>query len=256
MNRFVIISFLLLNSCMPSAFDDISPHRGRIPFHLLEKPPRIHEGDSAMTVVMTRNANEGPLTAKHRNSLRSGDVVAFHMSHDDAWKYLRKGLVQKLPYELFRFGHIALVVPTEDGKKLRLLQVAMNQAVNADDGLDYLDDKSWWLYRPPVGSVDQAKLMEFTRHVVTTACDRRAAYDYSGAFGLMNAPYQPVETKDIGKEYSCATLVVAGLHYAGYSLDAVHRKGILDIVTPRQVVESSGKWSAPVHHRESNRKDF
>jgi hypothetical protein len=197
-----------------------------------------------MAVVQYHDAAEGPPTAAMLATLRPGDVVAFHMSHEEAWSAMRRTGVQKLPYELFRYGHIGLVVP-DPGKKRpdgkpHLLQVAMKQAVNAKDDLGYLNDKSWTVYRPPYGSVDVARLHEFTRKVIETAGDPKEAYDYSGALGISNAPWQPDRLEDIGKEYSCATLVVAGLHYAGYDLDAVHRHGWLDVVTPRQVVESYG----------------
>ncbi len=162
------------------------------------------------------------------------------MSHRDAWKHLRKGGIQKLPYELFRYGHIALVVPVSDrlGTEPRLLQVAMRQAVNADSGLDYLSEKSWHVFRPPHGSVDTEKLREFTEQVTANASNPKTAYDYSGALGLQNAPSDPETLSEIGDEFSCATLVVAALHYSGYQLHAVHRKGFCDIVTPRQVVKS------------------
>ncbi len=216
----------------------------------MERPPhRLPSSKSAaMEVVMTHDAAAGAPDRATLERLQAGDVVAFHMSHREAWSYLRKAKIQKLPYDLCRFGHIALVVPDPDRTDAaggpKLLQVAMKQAVNADEGLDYLKDKSWFVYRPPEGSVDAAKLHDFSRRVLVTASDKKKAYDYSGAIGLVNAPWQPAHPDEIGSEYSCATLVVAGLHYAGFSLDAVHRKGILDIVTPRQVVESRAAHGA------------
>ena len=50
-----------------------------------------------------------------------------------------------------------------------------------------------------------------------------------------------VAPHEIGTEYTCTTLVVAGLHYSGFRLDSTWRGGLLDIVTPRQVVESWGE---------------
>ena len=197
-----------------------------------------------MAVILHHHAADGPPTAAMLASIRPGDVVAFHMSHAEAWGAMRKTGVQKLPYDLFRYGHIGLVVPdpgrTRPDGKPHLLQVAMKQAVNAKDDLGYLQDKSWTIYRPPYGSVNEARLHEFTRRVIETAGDPKKAYDYSGALGISNAPWKPDRIEDVGREYSCATLVVAGLHYSGYDLDAVHRHGKLDIVTPRQVVESYG----------------
>ena len=227
--------FALISGC-----GEISPHSGRIPFSWIEKPPAIPKGSNSVTmgIAMEHRSDAGPLSPSERHSLRPGDVIAFHMSHQDTWKQLRKGSVQKLPYELFRYGHIALVVPVAGESELRLLQVAMKQAVNTDEDLNYLTGKSWLVYRPPHGSVDPARLEEFSRQVTENANDTKAAYDYSGALGINNAPYRPDFIDEIGNEFSCATLVVAALHYSGFSLDAVHRNGFFDIVTPQQVVES------------------
>jgi hypothetical protein len=173
--------------------------------------------------------------------IQPGDVIAFTMSHKEAWQYLRKGKIQKIPYELFRYGHVALVVPDPGGSsELRLLQVAMKQAVTASDRLDYLNDKTWEIHRPPTGVVDLNRLEEFTCQVTKNASDPTRAYDYVSVSGWSNSPWQPEEKGDIGERFSCATLIVAALHYAGFELDAVHRGGRFDLVTPRQVIESHG----------------
>ena len=220
-----------------------SPHSGRIPFRLMEEPPES-EGEP-MALVLEHDQKDGVPSQRLLDSIRPGDVIAFHMSHADAWGYLRKGTIQKIPYELFRYGHIALVVPDPLDARLpaepRLLQIAMKQAANATEGLDYLNDKSWHVYRPPAGSVDVAKLHEFTRRVTVTAGDPKKAYDYKGILAIDNAPCEPASLAEIGDKYSCATLVVAGLHYSGYPLDALHRGGRFDLVTPRQVVESGAR---------------
>jgi hypothetical protein len=224
-----------------------SQHHGRFPFSMMEHPPAVHQDTQAkkMSVMMSYRASPigkpGGLLAK----LQPGDVIAFHMSHAEVWQYLKQGKIQKLPYELFSYGHIALVVPNPQGSGLRLLQLAMKQAVNAKERLDYLNDKSWVVYRPPAGSVDVKRLQQFTKRVIQTASDPHTAYDYAGILGLRNAPWQPDSLEQLGSKYSCATLVVAGLHYSGYQLSAVHRGGLCDIVTPRQVVESYGMKVTP-----------
>ncbi len=167
--------------------------------------------------------------------LRPGDVIAFHMSHQEAWSHLRGGKIQKIPYDLFRYGHIALIVP--DPRKavvsqdLRLLQIAMKQAANADETTDYLKEKCWVAYRPG-NTLVISRLHEFSRQVIVTAGDPKHAYDYCGVLGIRNKPYAPDSVSDIGGKFSCATLVLAGLHYSGYQLGAVHRNGWFDIVTP------------------------
>lgn len=219
---------------------DGTMHNGRLPFSLAEMPPR----SSGKTMdVIARNEQPGtPSESAAIAMLRPGDVIAFHMSHREAWSHLRKGAIQKIPYDLFRYGHVALIVPdpgrTVASYDLRLLQIAMKQAANADDTTDYLVGKHWVAYRP-AGTLDVARLHEFSRRVVVTAGDPKHAYDYAGVLGLRNRPYEPDFISEIGAKFSCATLILAGLHYSGCSLDAVHRRGWFDIVTPRQVVDGA-----------------
>jgi len=221
-----------------------SPHRGRLPFSLMEKPPK-GTGQDAMTLVLEHHQTGGVPSEATLAGIHPGDVIAFHMSHREAWKYLQKGTVQKLPYELLRYGHIALVVPDPEMPKgspdLKLLQIAMKQAANTTETLDYLKDKSWHVYRPPTGKVSAEKLREFSKKVTEIANDPKKAYDYPSVIGIRNLPSDPERIEEIGDQYSCASLVVAGLHYSGYRLQAVRRNGYLDLVTPRQVVESSAR---------------
>ena len=90
----------------------------------------------------------------------------------------------------------------------------------------------------PVGS--STGHIQTSYNFSTTASDPKRAYDYGGVFGWKNAPWQPETREEIGSRYSCATLVVAALHYSGYELNSVHRGGRLDVVTPKQVVMSRG----------------
>jgi hypothetical protein len=232
---------LLVMLVMLSGCSTATPHSGRFPVRLSERAP-AHRPGSGMTPVLQHAADAGTPPADVLEAIRPGDVIAFHMSHCDAWSHLRHGTIQKLPYELFRYGHIALVVP-EPGKSwhagnFRLLQIAIKQAANASSGPEFLTGKSWVVYRPPAGSVDVTKLREFTAAVTVSAGNPKRAYDYLGTLGLKNAPWLADRPEDIGRKFTCATLVAAGLNYAGYPLHAVHRGGWLDIVTPRQVVDS------------------
>jgi hypothetical protein len=231
------LCFLLL--LLGAACSATSPHRGRFPFSLADMPPR--SGPEKMHIVAQCEAPGSAAAAAALAAIRPGDVVAFHMSHREAWSHLRRGGIQKIPYELFRYGHIALVVPNPQkpagNKDLRLLQLAMKQAANTSDGLEYLKDKHWIVFRPP-GVVHEKRLHEFTCRVIVSAGDAKRAYDYLGVLGIRNAPAKPQTLEDIGSKYSCATLVVAGLCYAGCDLRAIHRGGWFDIVTPAQVVKS------------------
>lgn len=233
-------SLLVALAALNSHCGNLIPHKGRIPFSWMERAPSNKLDDAApMTVIHRHSDPDKEPSASELGQIQAGDVIAFTMSHQQAWSHLRKGHIQKIPYELFRYGHVALVVPSGSGE-LKLLQVAMKQAVNADDGLDYLYDKTWEIHRPPSGSVNLTRLQEFAARVTKNGSDPKRAYDYVSVSGWNNSPWQPEQESEIGDKFSCATLVVSGLHYAGYELDAVHRGGRFDLVTPRQVVESSG----------------
>ena len=243
LNPALVMAGVMLAACRGG----VGPHGGAPGLGWMELPP------GSLVKCPARKGGVMPVVAEHEGSgsggaavgqLRPGDVVAFHMTRGEARRALIAGRVQKIPYGLFRFGHVAVVVADPAGSGgLRLLQIAMKQPVNADEGMDYLSDKRWRAYRPE--RVDERRLDEFTREVVKRASDPRRAYDYPGALGWRNAPWEPEEIDEVGERYSCATLVVAALHYAGYELDAVNRGGRIDIVTPGQVVGSRGLWREP-----------
>ncbi len=224
---FACASFLL--SCSPAPV-----HKGRFPFSLMDRSPggsHLNKADAAF-LKMDRFTPGDTLPS----DIRVGDVIAFHMSHKDAWSHLKKGKIQKIPYELFSHGHLALVLDHHGDK--RLLQLAMKQAANVDDNFSYLTDKDWTLYRP-TREIDQARLNEFVTHALVKVSHPKKAYDYSGALGLHNRPTTPETLDDIAHEYTCVTLIQAALHYAGHPTHSTHRKGILDIITPAQVIHSA-----------------
>ena len=64
-------------------------------------------------------------------------------------------------------------------------------------------------------------------------------YDHNVARGLQNRSTTPETIKDIAPEYTCVTLIQAALYYGGHPTRSTFRKGILDIVTPAQVIHSA-----------------
>lgn len=65
---------------------------------------------------------------------------------------------------------------------------------------------------------------------------------FSGMFGLWNSNLSPKNPDDVGYDYICSTVVLTALYYAGLELGANRRDGILDLVTPAQVVDSKGRF--------------
>jgi len=136
-----LVSFLfLVSGCSHSAL-----HHGRLPFSWMEKAPDPPERmeSQRMRIVMHHDNSTVDLTIAERSALRPGDVIAFHMSHHESWEFLKKDMIQKIPYDLFQYGHLAIVVPSADSSGVCLLQVAMKQAVNDEEGLDYLGNPGW-----------------------------------------------------------------------------------------------------------------
>lgn len=245
----IAIGTILLTGC-----GTMKPHEGRVPFRWTEGAPNApttaqslgFEHITSFDAATTEGEENVAKSVFHqsRASLRPGDVIAFTMSHQEAWSHLRAGRLQKLPYDLLRYGHLAIVIPgstnlSAEVEDLRLLQVALFQPVNASESLDYLRDKNWEVHRPPDGSVDPGRLRSFA-DIASERGGSWWSYDVSSMFGLNNAKTDPETPEEIDHEYSCATLVVAALHYSGFELHAVHRGGWLDVVSPRQVVESRG----------------
>ncbi|MGJ8698148.1 MAG: DCC1-like thiol-disulfide oxidoreductase family protein [Verrucomicrobiaceae bacterium] len=230
---FVGASFLL--SCSPREV-----HNGRFPFSLMDRPPggnHLNQPEAAFTQLNRFSPGQ-----QIPSDIRVGDVIGFHMSHQEAWSYLKKGSIQKIPYELFSHGHLALVVD-HHGEK-RLLQLAMKQAANIDDNFTYLHDKSWTLYRP-TSPIDESRLADFVNTALVNVSHPKKAYDYSGALGLHNRSTKPESLDDIASEYTCVTLIQAALHYAGHPTRSTWRKGILDIITPAQLIHSSKPTTRP-----------
>jgi len=241
-----------------SACSNQSPHRGVFPFSAMEKPPSYRSVQrkikhtnltpQKMTKVVHYNAHEPSSPFAHQVAqLQAGDVIAFFMSHQEARIYLKQKKIQKIPYELFSYGHVTLVVP-DPNKKLhqqsktdfKLLQVAMKQPVSASDSLEYLKDKSWIAYRPPAGSINITRLHEFTQESILKCSDPHKSYDFHATLGLGNGNLAPLIVDEIRNQYTCATLIVAALSYSGYELHAMKRNGRLDILTPRQVTDAWG----------------
>lgn len=227
----LIVLFSLMCVCLASCRSSDAPlHDGRVPFRWMESVPA--GGEAAFSLHgMHLPGQKG--SHEMIAAVRAGDVVAFHMSHAEARAYLRRGTIQKLPYELFRYGHVALVVPS-DGE-WRLLQIAMGQKADMSSGPEYLKDKSWSLFRPRAGDIDLGRLRAFCQ-IVTD--EKAAAYDMTATLGLRNRGLEPDEGYKISPRYTCATLVIAALHYAGYPLRVTRCGGVMDIITPGQVVRA------------------
>ncbi len=180
------------------------------------------------------------------SQLREGDVIAYRMGASEARKKILTGDVAKIGYRLFKYGHLAILVddPATPGK-LRIFSSQSFQGANLHEGLDTLSTHTFDVYRlDKWGRVDKARLHEFVGLALQKA-GHWYGYDFSGMFGLWNSNLAPNKPDEIGHDYIYSTIVLTALYYSGLELDAYRRGGLLDIVTPAQVVESKGRLVTP-----------
>ncbi|MFT5128207.1 MAG: hypothetical protein ACI8W8_001816 [Rhodothermales bacterium] len=179
-----------------------------------------------------------------KSELREGDIIAYKLDKADARrKIFLEGKLNIIGYRLLKYGHLGIVVKDpEDPTKLRLFSSHSFVGPNVKEGLDTLITHSWDCYRlDKWDRVDKPRLYDF----VAKSRERAEAwygYDFSGMFGLWNSNLKPQKPSKIGHDYICSTVVVAALYYSGLELDAIQRGGILDLVTPKQVVSSDGRF--------------
>jgi len=244
---FLLILYCGITSC--SNQYQSPHHNGRPPFNLLEKAPSAHSLSRKLDQPREQLHQLTPLTFHQANSpnflnsakqLRAGDLIAFHMSHQDALRHLAHIRIEKVPYELFQFGHLSLVVENpQQTQQLRLLQCSINQAINLDSDLNYLRDKHWIAYRPAT-SLNLKRLRQFTLLILEKGSNPKTAYHHPSIIGLKPKGLYPDTPQEIASSYTCCTLNVAALHYAGYTLHPKNDQLLrpLDIITPAQVINS------------------
>jgi len=178
--------------------------------------------------------------------LQEGDVLAYRLGKWEARKEIFTGKLNKVAYRLYKYGHLAIVVrDPQDTSKLRIFSSESFKGPNMQEGLETLRAHSFDVYRLNKWErVDKARLNEFVQLAMKKA-GHWYGYDFSGMFGLWNSNLKPTKPEDIGHDYICSTIVLTALHYSGVDLDTDERGGLLDIVTPAQVVNSKGRYVAP-----------
>lgn len=175
-------------------------------------------------------------------TLREGDLVAYWMKKGEARRAIFKGNLNSIGYRLLSYGHLAIVVKDPENKnRLRLFSSQSFKGANIREDIDTLKDHSWDSYRlDQWNRIDRKRLYEFVE-VAQSKAGHWAGYDFSGMFALWNSNLKPDHSHEVGHDYICSTVVVAALYYSGLELDAVQREGLLDLVSPKQVVTSKGR---------------
>lgn len=180
------------------------------------------------------------------DQIREGDVLAYRMGKWEARKEIFTGKLNKVAYRLYKYGHLAIVVrDPEDTSRLRIFSSESFKGPNMREGMETLRTHSFDVYRlDKWDRIDKARLNEFIKLAMNKA-GRWYGYDFSGMFGLWNSNLKPNKPEEIGHDYICSTIVLTALYYSGLELDAYRHGGVLDLVTPAQVVESKGRLITP-----------
>lgn len=202
-------------------------------------PEDVVRFDEVLSYTARRDSG---VLAKALSQIREGDVIAYRMSRWDTYRDVLFLKLNKVGYGLFKYGHLAIVVrdPATPGS-LKLFSSQSFRGANVREGLETLAGHDFDVYRLDQWQrVDRARLDEF----VTTTIAKAGGffgYDFLGMFGLANSNLRPSDPASIGYDYICSTVVVSALYYAGVELDAIQREGVLDLVTPAQVVNAKGR---------------
>lgn len=223
-------------------------HEGWFALRWIEKPSaqgvsfQAKPEDVTEFIPLTTFDEAQPDTFDSRKSkLKEGDLVAYWMKKNEARRAIIRGELSKVGYRLLTYGHLAIVVCNPDKpSELMLFSSQSFKGPNIDESIDTLKDHSWDAFRlDQWDRIDTNRLHEFVQLSQDRAGNWKG-YDFSGMFGLWNSELEPGKADHIGHDYICSTIVVAALYYSGLKLDAVQRHGLLDLVSPKQVVSSKG----------------
>lgn len=177
-------------------------------------------------------------------TLREGDVIAYRMTRSEVRGDVIKGGLNSAGYGVLDYGHLAILtdVKNEKGEKeLRLLSSQAFKGPNVEEDVFTLKDHSFDVYRlNRWDKVDKKRFHEFVEKSQQKA-GNWIGYDFSGMFGLWNSNLKPKKADAIGHDYICSTIVAAALYYAGADMNVSNRSGLLDLVSPRQVITSHGQ---------------
>lgn len=211
------------------------------------RPSRLAEPEDRLefecVAKFRRHSGEAGLE-KQTSLLQEGDLIAARLGKLKAGSDLfLKRKAYAAGYTFLKYGHLDLVLRDPDGgSELVLFTCNGTDGVNFKRRFSDLGNRDWDVYRMKDWSrVDTERLFEFAR----TCIDKEKgaeSYDDLSALGFRNANLKPRTQEDIGGGYTCSTVIAAALYYAGVELDQTRSSSHIDIVTPKQVVTSKGRF--------------
>ena len=211
------------------------------------KPSRLakHEDRLAFKRVASyRRSDDESGLAEKTKLLREGDLVAASLGKFESSGNLILGRgMNYIAHTLLDYGHLDLVIKDPAGSdELVLFTCMTKEGVNIERRLKDLGNRDWDVYRlKNWDRVDRDRLYEFVQ-VGLERGRNTETYDNFSAIGFWNANLKPKNKGDIGGGYICSTAIVSALYYAGVELDNMRNSSYVDLVSPKQVVTSKGRF--------------
>ena len=162
------------------------------------------------------------------DQIEAGDVIAYTTGESSSDGSLMLGAA------LGEYTHIGIVYSVQES--LRVLSADSDRGVFSDSLEAATEGREFSVYRFPPDVLDLERLRFFARTVVKKG---RSDYDWSAVLVGANAGMTPNTVREIGNEYTCATVVAAALHYSGLSLDRAYCSQ--QYVSPGDVIYSKAR---------------
>ena len=194
-----------------------------------------------------RNMGKAVLNEKIK-LLKEGDLVAASLGKiESSHNLIVNRKINYIAYTVLDYGHLDIVVYDIKGSGEKVLFTCQSfEGVNAKRHLQNLDNRDWDAFRMPNWErVDKDRLYDFIRTGIARYQSEDAFYDNLSAIGLRNANLNPRTMDDIRGGYICSTAVVSALYYSGVELDNMRSSSYIDLVSPKQVVTSKGRFFNP-----------
>lgn len=206
------------------------------------KAHEVPEEKQAKFELVARHIKGGEEFDRIRCQIREGDVIAIWMTDKEKRHGLLRGNIKVLSYMIMPYAHLAIAVKdTGKGEELRQFTSQGMRGPNTLDDLRKLERQTFDIYRiDKHGQLDLERLREFVQ-VVQKKANRLFAYNFVGMVGILSNHLEPLTPDEIGDDYLCSTAVAAALHYSGLDLDAVQCCEVLNMISPKRVVTSTGR---------------
>ena len=211
------------------------------------KPSRLAKPEDRLAferVASFRRSDGESGLAEKTKLLREGDLVAASLGKLESSSNLILGRgMNYIAHTVLDYGHLDLVIKDPAGSdELVLFTCMTKEGVNIERRLKDLGNRDWDVYRlKNWDRVDRDRLYEFVQ-VGLERGHNTETYDNFSAIGFWNANLKPKNKGDIGGGYICSTVVVSALYYAGVELDNMRNSSYVDLVSPKQVVTSKGRF--------------